>query len=123
MAKMTIHNTMNTSRSSRCQPYAKSATDRNFRAKANSKNPKTTLTALSQPPDLGMAFSHDGNRAKMLNGKAKAKANPNIPIVGASIEFFVETSTSKVPMMGPVHEKETTTKVNAMSKMLKIPDV
>ena len=32
-------------------------------------------------------------------------------------------STSRVPMIGPVHEKETITKVNAMSIILRKPEV
>jgi hypothetical protein len=35
----------------------------------------------------------------------------------------VETCTKSVPIIGPVHEKETITKVNAIRRMLISPDV
>jgi hypothetical protein len=50
-------------------------------------------------------------------------ANPNIPIVGANMLPELATSTSKKPIMGPVHEKETKAKVKAIKKMLSKPVV
>ena len=34
---------------------------------------------------MGAFFSSDGKRAKTVNGMARARAKPNIPIVGANI--------------------------------------
>jgi hypothetical protein len=50
-------------------------------------------------------------------------ANPSIPIVGARMLPLVPSSTNKKPMMGPVHEKDTSAKVNAIKKMLRRPVV
>ena len=44
-------------------------------------------------------------------------------MVGASSEPVVLTSTSRKPMMGPVHEKLTRLSVKAMRKMLSRPVV
>ena len=44
-----------------------------------------------------------------------------MPTAGATISPCVLTATSRKPMMGPVHEKETSVSVNAMKKMLNIP--
>ena len=35
-------------------------------------------------PDFGADFNQDGKRAKRVNGRARARAKPNIPTVGAS---------------------------------------
>ena len=79
---------------------------------------------LSQPPLLGALLSHVGKRAKRVKGRAKATAKPSMPMVGASAEPpLVLTSTSRKPMMGPVHEKLTSDSVNAMRKMLSKPVV
>lgn len=58
-------------------------------------------------PDLGALFSQLGNIANNVNGNAKASANPNMPIAGPSIEPDVAKSTSRNPIIGPVHEKLT----------------
>ena len=105
-----------------CHPYAKSATLRNFNANANSKNANVTLKVFIQPPDLGNFFNTDGNIANSENGNANAMAKPNIPIAGARSDLPA-ASTSKVPMIGPVQEKDTMTNVNAISKILKKPVV
>ena len=57
---------------------------KNFKANANSMNPKTTFTLFNQPPDLGKLFNQDGNNASNPKGKANANENPNIPIIGLS---------------------------------------
>ena len=106
-----------------CQPYAKSATEKNFSANANSKNANTTLTEFNHPPDFGSDFNHDGKSANKLNGIDKATAKPNMPIAGAKIEPLVETCTSNVPIIGPVHENDTRTNVNAINRMLINPAV
>ena len=59
--------------------------------------------------------------AKSVNGRARAKANPNMPIAGASQLPVVVVCTKSMPMMGPVQEKETSTSVNAIRKMLMSP--
>ena len=121
--KMTIHNDKNTSLSRMCQLYARSATDRNFKAKANSMNPNVTLTTFIHPPDFGADFSNDGNKANNVNGMASAMAKPNIPMVGATMLPCVETATSKNPIIGPVHEKDTNANVKAIKKMESKPVV
>ena len=98
---------MNHSRVNRSQWYAKSTEDKNFNANANSANPSTTFTE----------FNHPGKIAKMVNGIAKARENPVIPIAGVKYDPEVDASTNKVPMIGPVQEKETNPKVKAMKKM------
>ena len=107
----------NHSRVNRSQWYAKSTEDKNFNANANSANPRTTLTEFNHPPDCGKEFNHPGKIAKMVNGIAKAKENPVIPIAGVKYDPEVDASTNKVPMIGPVQEKETNPKVKAMKKM------
>ena len=99
-----------------------SATLKNFSESANSRNAKTTLKLVIQSPDFGALLSHCGNKANSENGKANATAKPNIPTAGAN-RLFPAASTSKVPMIGPVQEKETITSVKAMNNMLKNPPV
>ena len=93
-----------TSRSSKCNCNTKSALDKNLKAKANSKNPRTTFTVFNQPPDLGKEFNQPGNIANNIKGKAKAREKPNIPTTGA-IPPLEAASTNKVPTIGPVQEK------------------
>ena len=106
----------NTSLSSRCNCKTKSALDKNLNAKANSKNPNTTFTVFNQPPDFGNEFNQPGNIAKSINGRAKANENPNIPTIGA-IPPLEAACTNNVPTIGPVHEKDTIAKANAMNKI------
>ena len=80
------------------------------------------MKVFIQPPDLGNFLSTDGNIAKSENGNANAIAKPNIPIVGAKRDLPA-ASTSRVPMIGPVQEKDTITRVNAINRMLKKPVV
>jgi hypothetical protein len=61
--------------------------------------------------------------AKSINGMANANANPNIPIAGPRYDPLIATSTKSVPMIGPVQENETNTNVNAINKILIIPEV
>ena len=56
--------------------------ERNLNAKASSKKPKTTFTEFNQPPDLGNRCIHSGKIANKVNGIAKAKEKPNIPMIG-----------------------------------------
>ena len=64
-----------------------------------------------------------GKMAKRLNGIESAKANPNIPIAGPTAVPIVAAWTRSVPIIGPVQEKETNTRVNDMKKILMIPVV
>ena len=91
-----------------------------MKANASSKNPKTTLTVFNQPPDFGKEFSHPGNIANNIKGKAKANENPNIPTIGA-IPPLEAASTKRVPTIGPVHEKETIASAKAINKIPIIP--
>ena len=116
--KQTIQIAIKSQRGSIPQPYARSATERNFSESANSRKANTTLKEVIQSPDFGAVFNHCGNIAKSEKGRAKAMAKPNMPMVGAN-KLRPAASTSKVPMIGPVHEKETMTRVKAMSKILK----
>ena len=120
--KQTIHIAMKSQRGKIPQPYAMSATERNLSDSASSKKASTTLKLVIQSPDLGACLSHCGNIAKSEKGNARATEKPNIPIAGAK-RLCPAASTSNVPIIGPVHEKETMTSVNAMSKILKKPPV
>ena len=68
-----------------------------------------------------MDFSQDGNRANSVKGNAKAMAKPSMPMAGATTLPVVETCTSRNPIMGPVQEKDTSDKVNAIRKILSKP--
>src|SRR5690554_5697906 len=114
--KITIQMAMNISLSSRCSCNTKSALDKNLKASASSKNPRTTFTELSHPPDLGKVFSHPGKAANNPNGSAMANEKPSIPMAGA-LPPFEAASTINVPTMGPVQEKETKAKVKAMKNI------
>src|SRR5690606_14643471 len=85
---------------------------------ARTIKPSTTFTEFNQLPDFGRDFSHDGKIAKSVNGIESASAKPNIPIAGARRLPCVAASTSNHPMIGPVHEKETNAKVNAIKNRL-----
>ena len=83
--------------------------------KATSIKPSTTFTEFNQPPDFGRLLSFEGKKAKKPKGKATAIENPNIPIIGRSTDPLA-ASTSTVPTIGAVQEKDTNTKVKAMKK-------
>ena len=68
-------------------------------------------------------MSHAGNIAKRVKGRAKAMAKPSIPILGANRLPVVPNSTNRKPMIGPVHEKLTRLRVNAIRKILRRPVV
>ena len=109
-----------TSLSNKCNCNTKSAFDKNLKAKANSRNPKTTFTVFNHPPDFGKECNQPGNMANSINGRANAKENPNIPTIGA-IPPFEAASTNKVPTIGPVQEKDTIANANAMNNIPTIP--
>ena len=85
--------------------------------------PSTTLTVFIHEPDFGALCNHDGNIANRQNGMASAKENPNIPTAGPKLSPVLAASTSRVPMIGPVHENDTSVSVNAMKNMLNKPVV
>ena len=72
-------------------------------------------------PDFGACFNQAGNRANKVNGRASANANPNMPNAGASQLPLVVVSTSSSPIIGAVHENDTSTNVKAIRKMLNSP--
>src|SRR5436190_22757427 len=88
---------------------------KNLNANAISMNPRTTFTVLSQPPDLGNDFNQPGKNAKRVNGIAKAAEKPNIPMIGFTNSPPAD-ETKMLPTSGPVHEKETNTRVKAIKK-------
>lgn len=110
----------NTSRSNQCASNTKSAWDKNLKANASSKNPKTTFTVFNHPPDFGKEFIHPGSIAKSTNGMAIAKENPNIPTMGA-IPPLEAASTNKEPTIGPVQLKDTMANAKAIKNIPAIP--
>ena len=64
-----------------------------------------------------------GKTANSAKGMASASAKPNIPMAGPTVLPCDAASTSSVPMIGPVHENDTSTNVKAIKKMLRMPDV
>ena len=93
-----------------------STVDKNLNDNANSIKPKITFTVVSQPPDFGNDFSHCGNIANKVKGKANAIPKPNKPTNKEE-----PPTTNNVPMIGPVHENDTKAKVNAIKKIPKFP--
>ena len=81
------------------------------------------MTEFNQPPDFGILCNIFGKMANRLNGIDKAKAKPNIPIAGPIAVPIEAACTNSVPIIGPVQEKETSTKVNDMKNILIIPVV
>src|SRR5690606_23351381 len=119
---MIIHRPKNTSIFKMPQCCNKSAFDKNLKAKANSKNPKTTLVVFSQPPDFGRAFIILGNMANKAKGKPSARPNPPIPAVNCHAPpSAVNEPANKEPKMGPVHENETKARVSAIKNTPKSP--
>ena len=106
------------------QCSTKSALDKNLNAKPNSKKPKITLKVFIHLPDLGRVVSKFGNKAKIVNGKAKATPKPNIPMVNWIAPPWDEIEpTNKEPKIGPVQENDTSTKVNAIKKTPMYPPI
>ena len=98
------------------QCSVKSAVDKNFSPNANSTKPNTTFIVVIQLPELGRLFSQLGNAANNVKGRAKATEKPNIPIEGAK-KPTLTASTKRVPIIGPVQEKETKQIENAPKKV------
>ena len=121
---MTIHKAINTSLLSNPQCSTKSALDKNLKAKASSRNPKTTFTVFNHPPDFGNEFNQFGNRANKANGNANASPNPPIPAVNCiAPPSEVSDPASNEPRIGPVHEKDTIARVKAIKKIPMIPPI
>ena len=114
---MAIQIAINTSLSNKWACKTKSAFDKNLNAKANSKNPKTTFTVFNQPPDFGNEFNQPGNAANKAKGNAIAVEKPNMLIIGAILSPVVAAATKAEPTNGPVQEKETIAKANAIKKI------
>ena len=114
--KIITHKPINNSYFNIPKCFVKSATEKNFNAKANSTNPKNTFTEFNHPPDCGKEFNHLGKMANKVNGKANAIEKPNIPNKGPLIPSWTTPKISE-PIIGPVHENETNAKVNAMKKI------
>ena len=84
-------------------------------------NPNTIFRVVIHEPDFGADFSHEGNMANSVKGRASARAKPNIPTAGASQLPVVVVCTNNMPMIGPVQENDTSTSVNAIRKILNRP--
>ena len=78
--------------------------------------PSTTLTLLSQPPLFGRFFRRLGKRARTVNGRAKAREKASIVTIGAQNSPLVDFMRT-VPTIGPVQEKDTSTRVRAIKKI------
>ena len=120
--KTTIHRPIKISLFKNPQCSTKSAFDKNLNANANSKNPKTTFVVFNQPPDFGKEFNQLGNSANKAKGNANANPKPPIPAVNCiAPPSEVNEPANNDPKIGPVHEKETMAKVNAIKKIPIIP--
>ena len=58
-----------------------------------------------------------GKKANKEKGKASPRPNPNMPMMGAIAIPWELVCPNKVPTIGPVHEKETITNVNAIKNI------
>ena len=120
--KITIQMPIKTARFNKSQCATKSAFDKNLKAKANSKNPKTTFVVFNHPPDFGKEFNQLGNSANKAKGRAKASPKPDMPAVNCvAPPSEVKELASKEPKIRPVQEKETIAKVNAIKKIPIMP--
>src|SRR5690606_5830698 len=95
----------------------RSAFDKNLKASANSRKPRTTFTELSHPPDCGREFIQPGKAANNPKGNASAREKPNIPTNGPAVPPKYAASTNNGPMIGPVQENDTSASVNAMKNI------
>ena len=111
-----IHIAKKISLSKILQWYVWSTVLKNLSANANSKKPKNTLIVFIQPPDFGIFLSNSGDKANNTNGEASPNPKPNIPMIGL-MNLPEAPNPKSVPTNGPVQEKETKAKVNAMKKI------
>ena len=108
--KTPIHIAINNSLSNRCASTTRSAFERNLKAKAILKIQEQLLQYLATPQIL--AVIHQLGMRQTIQGSARAREKPNIPINGA-IPPIVADSTSNVPTIGPVQ------KTSARAKAIK----
>ena len=87
---------------------------RNLKARATSMKPRTIFTRPSQLPLLNF-FSTVGKRASRVKGRAKATEKASMVTMGVQNCPWVDLMRT-VPTMGPVQEKDTSTRVRAMKK-------
>ena len=116
---ITIQSAIKSSLFSKKVLETKSAFDKNFNAKANSINPRTTFTVFIQPPDFGKLCNACGNNANKPKTNAQANPKPakaNVNNVGTLVAPAT-TPPNKLPRIGPVQENETITKVKAIKKI------
>src|SRR5690349_16870864 len=113
---MNTQRPMNNSRFNKPHCLTRSALEKNFTANANSTKPNTTFTFVIQPPDLGNDCSQLGNIANKANGNPNANPKPAAPAVSGHAPSTA-TLVSKVPRIGPVHEKDTMASVAAIKNM------
>ena len=78
-------------------------------------NPRTTFTEPSQLPLLSF-LSSDGTIAKIVKGNANATENASIVTIGVQNSPCVDFMSTE-PTIGPVHENDTRTSVNAIKKI------
>src|SRR5690606_28933931 len=115
---MTAHMMRKGSILSKPQCSTRSALDKNLNASPSSRNPITTLTVLSQEPDLGNLFMKEGNAANKVNGSASARPNPPIPSVNwVAPPSELKDPARSEPRIGPVQENETSASVNAIKNI------
>src|SRR5690606_24756682 len=114
--KIAIQSTKKISLSRMRHPCVRSALERNLSANASSRKPKVTFTKLSHPPAFPSACNLLWKKAKSANGKTSAREKPNIPMSRPN-RLPCEANTNRLPIIGPVQENDTITKVRAMKKM------
>ena len=83
------------------------------------------MVVFSQPPDFGKEFNKLGNNANKAKGIANAKPNPVIPAESwnAGLPTVPKEPAKRDPKIGPVQEKETIAKVNAIKKIPTNPPI
>ena len=107
--------------------YTASAFDKNLIAKANSKKPIKTLNVFIHPPDFGSDFNAVGNTANKANGTPSAKPKPIIAELNCKAtadpepEALSPVLANAAPKTGPVQEKDTRAKVNAIKNIPNTP--
>ena len=77
--------------------------------------PSTTFTLFIQFPLLSLV-SREGKRARIVNGRANETEKASIVTIGVQNSPCVDLISTE-PTIGPVQEKETSTRVKAMKKM------
>src|SRR5258708_39439239 len=105
---MRIQSAKNVSRLSSPQCATRSELERYLSANASSTKPKTILIVFIQLPERGSDCSQEGKSANNANGNPSAKPKPARTTVSwIAPPLGPNELTTKLPRMGPVHEKET----------------